>query len=191
MALIPDIGLPRSVALVSLRGRWAPIQIGVSLGASCDVVRVGRTVGWRPSRGFDSEASTRRAPVTRPGAGTPKLIATAPVPVHPSHVTGRSPEDPRHARGIAQFPWIFYRSFYPAPKVGAEKGEDHEGLRGTQGNRWYAVIYEGLDPVTGRERRSCIQPAQIGRKRNGWPPVSPPSSTDETTRLDRSASAPT
>lgn len=23
-----------------------------------------------------------------------------------------------------------------------------------KGNRWYAVIYEGLDPVTGRERRS-------------------------------------
>ena len=23
-----------------------------------------------------------------------------------------------------------------------------------KGNRWYAVIYEGIDPVTGRERRS-------------------------------------
>jgi hypothetical protein len=23
-----------------------------------------------------------------------------------------------------------------------------------KGNRWYAVIYEGLDPITGRERRS-------------------------------------
>src|SRR4051794_30791590 len=23
-----------------------------------------------------------------------------------------------------------------------------------KGNRWYAVIYEGIDPVTGKERRS-------------------------------------
>lgn len=22
-----------------------------------------------------------------------------------------------------------------------------------KGNRWYAVIYDGLDPITGRERR--------------------------------------
>jgi integrase len=28
-----------------------------------------------------------------------------------------------------------------------------EGVCGPQGHRWYAVIYEGHDPVTGRERR--------------------------------------
>ena len=27
-----------------------------------------------------------------------------------------------------------------------------------KGNRWYAVIYEGIDPVTGRERRSWHAP---------------------------------
>ncbi|MGQ0433139.1 MAG: hypothetical protein ACT452_12115 [Microthrixaceae bacterium] len=29
-----------------------------------------------------------------------------------------------------------------------------KGYVATKGERWYAVIYEGLDPVTGRERRS-------------------------------------
>ncbi len=29
-----------------------------------------------------------------------------------------------------------------------------KGYVGGKGNRWYAVIYEGADPVTGRERRS-------------------------------------
>jgi integrase len=29
-----------------------------------------------------------------------------------------------------------------------------KGYTAKKGNRWYAVIYEGLDPVTGRERRS-------------------------------------
>ncbi len=29
-----------------------------------------------------------------------------------------------------------------------------KGYVAHKGNRWYAVIYEGLDPVTGRERRS-------------------------------------
>ncbi len=29
-----------------------------------------------------------------------------------------------------------------------------KGYVARKGNRWYAVIYEGLDPVTGRERRS-------------------------------------
>lgn len=28
------------------------------------------------------------------------------------------------------------------------------GYTAKKGDRWYAVIYEGIDPVTGRERRS-------------------------------------
>lgn len=28
-----------------------------------------------------------------------------------------------------------------------------KGYVAKKGNRWYAVIYDGLDPVTGRERR--------------------------------------
>ena len=29
-----------------------------------------------------------------------------------------------------------------------------KGYTARKGNRWYAVIYHGLDPVTGREQRS-------------------------------------
>jgi hypothetical protein len=29
-----------------------------------------------------------------------------------------------------------------------------KGYVARKGDRWYAVVYEGLDPVTGRERRS-------------------------------------
>src|SRR6266511_1383469 len=29
-----------------------------------------------------------------------------------------------------------------------------KGYVAKKGNRWYAVIYEGIDPITGRERRS-------------------------------------
>jgi hypothetical protein len=29
-----------------------------------------------------------------------------------------------------------------------------KGYVARKGERWYAVIYEGFDPVTGRERRS-------------------------------------
>jgi hypothetical protein len=28
------------------------------------------------------------------------------------------------------------------------------GYVSRKGDRWYAVVYEGLDPVTGKERRS-------------------------------------
>ncbi len=37
-----------------------------------------------------------------------------------------------------------------------------KGYVARKGNRWYAVIYDGLDPVTGRERRSW-HPAGIER----------------------------
>jgi len=33
-----------------------------------------------------------------------------------------------------------------------------KGYVARKGNRWYAVIYDGLDPVTGRERRSWHPP---------------------------------
>ena len=39
-----------------------------------------------------------------------------------------------------------------------------KGYVSRKGNRWYAVIYEGIDPVTGRERRSW-HPAGIERCR--------------------------
>ena len=33
-----------------------------------------------------------------------------------------------------------------------------QGYVARKGNRWYAVIYEGLDPVTGKERRRWHPP---------------------------------
>ena len=51
-------------------------------------------------------------------------------------------------------PFFFYRSFYRVPKVGNPKGEVVvKGYVAKKGDRWYAVIYEGLDPVTGKELR--------------------------------------
>jgi hypothetical protein len=47
-------------------------------------------------------------------------------------------------------------------------------------DRYYAVIYEGLDPVTGRNAASGTPPAQIGPRRNGSPPTSPRNATDAT-----------
>ncbi|GBE22693.1 tyrosine recombinase XerC [bacterium BMS3Bbin01] len=38
-----------------------------------------------------------------------------------------------------------------------------KGYVGKKGDRWYAVIYEGLDPVTGKERRSW-HPASTNRE---------------------------
>ncbi len=35
-----------------------------------------------------------------------------------------------------------------------EGGHTMKGYVARKGNRWYAVIYEGIDPVTGKERRS-------------------------------------
>ncbi len=32
-----------------------------------------------------------------------------------------------------------------------------------KGDVWYVVIYEGVDPITGKERRRCGQ-----RDRRGW-----------------------
>jgi len=38
-----------------------------------------------------------------------------------------------------------------------------KGYVAKKGDRWYAVIYEGLDPVTGKERHSR-HPAGTGRR---------------------------
>lgn len=47
-----------------------------------------------------------------------------------------------------------------------------KGYVARKGGRWYAVIYEGLDPVTGRERRSWhtagTERAAPRGLRHGW-----------------------
>jgi hypothetical protein len=43
-----------------------------------------------------------------------------------------------------------------------------KGYVARKGDRWYAVIYEGLDPVTGRERRGGTLPGPAGRTPSGW-----------------------
>src|SRR5438105_1627884 len=49
----------------------------------------------------------------------------------------------------------FNRSFYRFAAVADRKEEPRmKGYVARKGNRWYAVIYEGIDPVTGHERRS-------------------------------------
>ena len=42
----------------------------------------------------------------------------------------------------------------PAPHGAARKEHAMKGYVARKGNRWYAVIYEGIDPMTGSERRS-------------------------------------
>jgi integrase len=52
---------------------------------------------------------------------------------------------------------LFYRSFYrlPGPPKVTNQGEPNmHGHVARKRDRYYAVIYEGLDPVTGKERRS-------------------------------------
>jgi len=46
--------------------------------------------------------------------------------------------------------------------VDSRKGDCDEGLRRKEGNRRYAVIHDGLDPVTGHERR-IWHPASVDR----------------------------
>jgi hypothetical protein len=50
---------------------------------------------------------------------------------------------------------VVYRSFHRVPIVGTgRKGNVMNGYVAQRRGRFYAVIYEGLDPVTGRERRT-------------------------------------
>jgi hypothetical protein len=48
----------------------------------------------------------------------------------------------------------FYRSFYRVSE-GREPWKENlmRGYVARKGDRWYAVVYEGLGPVSGRERR--------------------------------------
>jgi hypothetical protein len=48
---------------------------------------------------------------------------------------------------------LFYRSVYRVPILGAGRRNIVKGYVAHKGDRWYAVIYEGLDPVTGWEIR--------------------------------------
>lgn len=59
---------------------------------------------------------------------------------------------------------VFYRPFYRVPRGGNLEGEAIvKGHVASKGDRWYAVIYEGLDPVTGKERRTW-HPAGTNRQ---------------------------
>jgi hypothetical protein len=50
---------------------------------------------------------------------------------------------------------LFYRSFYRVSEGRRlEKENLMRGYVACKGDRWYAVVYEGLDPVTGKEKRS-------------------------------------
>ena len=57
--------------------------------------------------------------------------------------------------------------------------------------RYYAVIYEGLDPVTGKERRSWHPAGTTEPRPKPSPLGSRPSAMAVTTRFDHSPSAPT
>ena len=48
-------------------------------------------------------------------------------------------------------PDVFHRRHMSAQP---EEHIDMQGYVARKGDRYYAVIYEGLDPVTGKERRS-------------------------------------
>ena len=56
-----------------------------------------------------------------------------------------------------------------------------KGYVARKGNRWYAVIYDGLDPVTGRERRSWhpagTDRADAERLAGSWRPRRPAETT--------------
>jgi hypothetical protein len=60
-----------------------------------------------------------------------------------------------------------------------------KGYVANKGGRWYAVVYEGLDPVTGRERVAGIRPALSAPTRRSWRRGSPRSAMVGTTRLAR------
>ena len=47
----------------------------------------------------------------------------------------------------------FYRCLPPAGRSPAPKEDIMQGYVARKGDRYYAVIYEGIDPLTGRERR--------------------------------------
>ena len=59
----------------------------------------------------------------------------------------------------------------PGPEAtGGMKEEHDEGIRGAAARALYAVIYEGRDPVTGKERRAGTPPAPTGPRPSASPP---------------------
>lgn len=44
------------------------------------------------------------------------------------------------------------------------------GYTAKKGSRYYAVIYEGVDPATGKERRRWHRPALVRPTPSGWSP---------------------
>jgi hypothetical protein len=66
---------------------------------------------------------------------------------------GRTPLYEWPTRSHDEYWLIFYRSFYRVSMVEPRTRTVMKGYVAKKGNRWYAVIYDELDPVTGRERR--------------------------------------
>jgi hypothetical protein len=60
-----------------------------------------------------------------------------------------------------------------------------KGYVARKGGRWYAVIYEGLDPITGREHRSWHAAGLSGPMPRSSPPGSPASAMVATMRFAR------
>jgi hypothetical protein len=54
-------------------------------------------------------------------------------------------------------------------------------------DRWYAVVYEGLDPVTGRERPAGIRPGLGSSSMVNWGPTRPAPSFSDRCRTTRVA----
>jgi hypothetical protein len=59
-----------------------------------------------------------------------------------------------------------------------------KGYVAKKGSSWYAVIYEGTDPVTGKERRSW-HPAGIVPTPSGSLRGSPANETEQATKRAR------
>ena len=103
------------------------------------------------------------------------VIAVAIVPQNPTVCPGhldRTHTRPWQHKGVFRVPGpvrlvvrlFFYRSFHRVPRVGNPKGEVvAKDYVAKKGDRWYAVIYGGLDPVTGKELRKW-HPAGTSRE---------------------------
>jgi hypothetical protein len=65
------------------------------------------------------------------------------------------------------------------------------GYVARKGDRWYAVVYEGRDPVTGKELRRWHPGGTTREEAEKLAARWRPRRTDATTRCGRSPSAPT
>jgi hypothetical protein len=54
-----------------------------------------------------------------------------------------------------------------------------------KGNRWYAVIYDGTDPITGKEKRTWHAAGTDAPTQSGSQLASPPNATAATTKRVR------